>query len=390
MKNVIFDFDGTLADSRQLVIKAMRAGFAQANLPEPDDATTLSIMGIPLEIGVHQITPASCTQEDYDAIIAGFRNFYLSHHDQLELYPNVKETLAQLVASGHDLFIASSKSRPALQEELTALGIIDYFKYILSADDVKFAKPAPDAVVSLVKTFKLDPAATVMVGDATFDLEMGKGAGVFTCAVEWGAQDHEQLSEVGPDAIASEFAQLADIDKMIANPPVTIRLLQADDAERLYQLIKTNRQYLGKWFRWVEQIDSLAAERLVVENKLTNRADGNLNFAIMLEDELVGVISLHHIDLLNNSATVKFWLASGYSKRGVMEKAVPQVVAYAFSTLSLNTLRVTVDTANTAAMRVVTRNGFSQDGKLVAWKKKADGYHDFWLYSKKTFCTPKH
>lgn len=390
MKNLIFDFDGTLADSRKLVVHAMRAGFAKAGLPQPADELTLSIMGIPLEIGVKQILPQHLSAADqrdaYDDIVRGFRHYYLSHHEDLELYPNVKATLTALKQSGHRLFVASSKSRDALKEELATLGIINDFEYILSSNDVKYAKPAPDAVVSLVRTFDLAKNDTVMIGDASFDLAMGKHAGVFTCAVTWGAQSQAQLKSCKPDVVLDEFSQLAKIDDYITTGAVTLRQIEISDAKRLYQLVKTNQQHLGQWFDWVSGIDSQNDEELALRKQLMQARTGqSIDFAIELDKTLVGVISLQAIDLQNNSAAVKFWLAAAYCKRGVMAKAVPLLESYAFSTLDLHRLRLQINERNTAAIEVANSNQFMLDGRLVDWHKTLAGYDDVLIFSKKTY-----
>lgn len=202
MQNFIFDFDGTLANSGKTGELATQAAFEELGYPAPSEAEINYYMGIPIEVSFKKMLPGGVDGGDFDTLLEVFRKHYRAlEADNLALFPKVKETLETLVSEGKKLYVVSSKHSTALLRNLEGLGIDQLFTKVIGSDHVEHFKPAPDGVLAVVESGDLDKDACVMIGDAIFDLQMGKSAGVHTGAVAWGAHDVAALKEEKPDYV---------------------------------------------------------------------------------------------------------------------------------------------------------------------------------------------
>ena len=120
--------------------------------------------------------------------------------------------LSRLRAAGIGLAIASSRSSFTLAPLLRDMGLDGTFDVIVCGDGVKHPKPAPDAVLEVLRRMDVPAAEALVVGDMPVDIEMGRAAGVRTCGVLWGNATREQLAAAGADFIA---ASMEDIVAML-------------------------------------------------------------------------------------------------------------------------------------------------------------------------------
>jgi phosphoglycolate phosphatase len=202
---IIFDLDGTLIDSARCVIHATQAAFEQHELPVPSAEQIIGSMGLPIE----QSFVRWSGQDDATQLIAEFRVIYIDCSPRLiEVFPGLAEMLHQLHAAGNTLTIATSKKREVAEMNLRDCGLASYFARVVGSNDVQNYKPHPETAMKLLEEFEADPAETWVVGDSTFDLEMGRGAGCRTCAVTWGAHSGVDLAGAKPDAIVSMASEL--------------------------------------------------------------------------------------------------------------------------------------------------------------------------------------
>ena len=135
-------------------------------------------------------------------------------HDRPEagrdtIYPNVIETLKVLKSQGIILTIASSRSHASLAEYVESRGLSSLISYILGADDVNKGKPDPEPVKRTLQRFGINPEEAIVVGDTSFDIQMGRKAGTRTCGVTYGNGSMESLSDA--DWIIDDFGKLLDI-----------------------------------------------------------------------------------------------------------------------------------------------------------------------------------
>lgn len=208
---IIFDFDGTLGDTRRNILLTMRQTMEALSLPVADEATTAATIGLPLRDCYLQIYP-DLSDAMVDACAATYRRLFDINKKQLvpALFPHVRETLAELHARGYVLTVASSRSSASLREFLSDMGIIGYISLILGADDVARAKPDPEPVLQTLRTLAIPAAETLVVGDMPVDILMGARAGARTCAVTYGNATPAALRAAGADFLISDIAQLLE------------------------------------------------------------------------------------------------------------------------------------------------------------------------------------
>lgn len=212
--NYIFDFDGTLMDTSDLILQTIKATIKEMNLPEKTDNECRSIIGIRTDEAGKYLYPNS------DISNAEFARVFRSNYDRLKPdaqekpYPGVLETLSRLKESGCGLAIASSRRLASLCEYLDSIGIKDWFAYIVGADSVNKGKPDPEPVLTILKALGWDADDTMVVGDADVDIMMGNAAGCTTCAVTYGNGSLASLQSAHPNFI---IADLADLFKIIAD-----------------------------------------------------------------------------------------------------------------------------------------------------------------------------
>ncbi|MEJ6400297.1 HAD family hydrolase [Nicoliella lavandulae] len=212
MQNYIFDFDLTLIDSGRVNVLSTQAAFEKMGWEKPTPETVSYYTGIPIEQSFPKMAPDNATNEQIQKLLTVFVHEYEKlEPGNLKLFPGIKDALTTLHQAGKQLFIATSNRTEVVTRNTKALGIYDYFDEIVGFDQVEKAKPEPDTVLKIVADHHLDKNETIMIGDATFDLEMGKNAGVHTAGVLWGAHDKQALINVHPDYLLDQTSQLLDI-----------------------------------------------------------------------------------------------------------------------------------------------------------------------------------
>lgn len=209
IKLAILDFDGTLGDTTALIVRTTQAAIRELGLPARSDAECASMIGLRLV----EIPPVLFPEEkvDCDLYAATYRRLFheFDTDGAVQLYPNVLETLKNLHQKGIILTIASSRSRNTLDKYIDNLGLTDIVTYILGANDVKEGKPHPEAVFKTLERFNIPAEQTVMVGDTTFDIEMGINAGTKTCGVTYGNGSRASLAKA--DWLIDDFKELANV-----------------------------------------------------------------------------------------------------------------------------------------------------------------------------------
>jgi HAD superfamily hydrolase (TIGR01549 family) len=212
LQNYFFDFDKTLASTGDVSVNAMKLAFEDMNLVVPKTNTILNYMGIPAEISVKEMATIPLSSTEIEQLCARFREIYERQElSATRLYPEVAEMLARLQSAGKQLFIVSSKQTAAVRRNLNHLQIESYFTTVIGCDLVQHYKPAPDGILMLLKQKQLNPTESVMIGDAKYDLQMVKAAGVKTCGVTWDAFDVESLKREHPTFLLEHPLQLVNI-----------------------------------------------------------------------------------------------------------------------------------------------------------------------------------
>ncbi|MBO5419191.1 MAG: HAD family hydrolase [Bacteroidales bacterium] len=209
IRMVILDFDGTIADTAAVIIKTTQATISELGLPSRTDEQCAAMIGLRLV----EIPPVLFPECDIDGdLYAGtYRRLFHKFNTEgaVEVYPNVVETLKTLKAKGLILTIASSRSHASLAEYVESLGLSSLISLTLGADDVDKGKPDPEPVNRTLERFGLSPENVIVVGDTSFDIQMGKNAGTATCGVTYGNGSRESLRDA--DWLVDDFGKLLDI-----------------------------------------------------------------------------------------------------------------------------------------------------------------------------------
>lgn len=209
IKAVILDFDGTLANTTDVIIRTMYAMIKELNLPERTYQECAATIGLRLpEVQKALFPDADLSPDAYAQTYRRLFNVFNSD-GAVKIYPNVLETLAELKNRGMTLTIASSRSHRTLDDFVRNLGLTDTITYVLGGEDVTQGKPAPQAVNMTLKKYGLRPEEVIVVGDTVFDIDMGRNAGTKTCGVTYGNGSRESMADA--DWLIDDFSELLEL-----------------------------------------------------------------------------------------------------------------------------------------------------------------------------------
>ena len=190
---VIFDFDGTLGDSQKLITDTMLATIERLNLPMRSREECARTIGLPLKECFSSIIPMSNEQAEECAKVYSEIFNVKNVPGVVKAFPGVVETLERLSSQGIMMSIASSRSHRTLAKLMDELDLSKYITYLIAADDVVEKKPAAESVLKTLRHFNVEAHETLVVGDAEFDILMGRNAGTHTCGVTYGNGSRESL-----------------------------------------------------------------------------------------------------------------------------------------------------------------------------------------------------
>ena len=201
IRAVLYDFDGTLADSTDLIMRCyrhtMRTHLGQA----PPDADWLSGFGMTLET---QLRRFARDEAEAEAMLDTYRTYQNTIHDDLlRPFPGAAETVAELDRRGYRLAIVTSKHRRSAMRGMELCGIVSHFDVIVTPEDVAEPKPHPEPVLLALQKLGVAPEEALFVGDSPHDIAAGRAAGTRTAAALWGPFGREALEKAGPDAFLS-------------------------------------------------------------------------------------------------------------------------------------------------------------------------------------------
>jgi pyrophosphatase PpaX len=196
-RTVLFDLDGTLIDSIDLILASYRHTTLTHRGAVLPDGVWLEGLGTPLRA---QFGRLSDDPAEVEAMVETYRAHNLAYHDRMVCaYTGVLPAVAALAAGGRALAVVTSKLREGARRGLRHCGLDGYFPVIVAADDVARHKPDPEPVRKALALLGADPAAAVFVGDSPHDLAAGRAAGVATAAALWGPFPRDQLEPWEPD-----------------------------------------------------------------------------------------------------------------------------------------------------------------------------------------------
>jgi pyrophosphatase PpaX len=209
IRAVLWDFDGTLADSTELIMRCYRYTMATHLGEPPPDEEWLSGFGMTLE---SQIARFARSDEENQAMLHTYRSYQLSCHDtMLRPFAGAVETVAELARQGVALAIVTSKHREAALRGMDLCGLMDHFPVIVTPEDVTHPKPHPEPVVHALRELRVSPADTLFVGDSPHDIASGRGAGTRTAGALWGPFSRPALEAARPNALLERPADVLEL-----------------------------------------------------------------------------------------------------------------------------------------------------------------------------------
>ena len=214
MKLAVFDCDGTLVDGQADVCWSMRQAFERAELPAPDDNEVRRIVGLSLGVAIRELAP-DLKDEQNRAVVEFFKSSFRARREEGSLHEPLYDGIADLLCGLHDggwsLAVATGKSDRGLQACLATHGLTDLFVSLQTADRHP-SKPHPAMLEAALFEAGATPDEAVMIGDTSFDIEMGRAAGVAAIGVAWGYHDPHELHQCGAVGVADD---VADLEKML-------------------------------------------------------------------------------------------------------------------------------------------------------------------------------
>lgn len=204
--SLIFDFDGTLADSYDAIAASVNHVRAQRALTPLSVAEVRRLVGRgPVYLLSHTIPGA-----DTDQALAAYR----AHHptvmyEMTRLLPGAIKALTAGRTAGLRMAVCSNKPRIFTHKLLEHLGIAEFFQAVLGPEDVPRPKPAPDMLLAAMQQLQVISSETLYVGDMVVDVETARAAGAGVWIVPTGSDDLACLQAARPDRLLRDLHELA-------------------------------------------------------------------------------------------------------------------------------------------------------------------------------------
>ena len=205
---VVFDFDGTLADTNKCIVSSWQHTLRRMGLPEVSAERIQAPIGLPLKDSFRIAVPEERLDEAVDIY---HEAFHAVARDSVTAFDGVREALEAISSLGIDMAVASSRGNDSLEDLVDALDMTKYFRLICGGEFAEHPKPAPDLVLHILSELGVSASDTLVVGDAVFDIGMGNSAGCRTCGVTWGNQSREQLMTSSPDMVIDRVEELVPL-----------------------------------------------------------------------------------------------------------------------------------------------------------------------------------
>ena len=203
IRGLLFDNDGTLVDTHDLILDSMRFATRTYLGRVIPDERLMAKVGIPL---ADQMLDFTDTLEQRDELLRVYREYNHAHHDTtVKLFPGVLDGLRVLREAGFKMGVVTSKTHWLAQRGLEIVGAWPYLDGLIGAGECAESKPHPAPILAGAEMLGLPPEDCLYIGDAPFDIHAGNAAGCLTVAAEWGMFSREDLAPENPDWWCPDF-----------------------------------------------------------------------------------------------------------------------------------------------------------------------------------------
>lgn len=204
---VVFDLDGTIVDSVELIVVSFQHAIREVLGREISREESIAYVGRPLREQMTIFSP-----EHADELVDSYREFNHREHDRmLKLYDGILHLLNGLEKAGVKVGLVTSKSRYTTQMAFDLTGIESYFDATICADESPKNKPSPDPILACLEELGIPPGDAAYVGDSPADIQAARAAGVEPIAVTWGVFDPATLAAEKPDRLVHTIPELAEL-----------------------------------------------------------------------------------------------------------------------------------------------------------------------------------
>ncbi|WP_026394039.1 HAD family hydrolase [Acetobacterium malicum] len=210
--HLIFDLDGTLVDTSPDIVAAVQYLIKKYGLPEKTDASIQSCIGG----GARNVLLKSLGEERESLIDAEILPLFVAYYTSncavhSRLYEGVREILEQYREAGKKLSVATFKIRSATMNIFERFALTPYFDVIITADDVKNPKPAPDCIDAIINHYGAEKADFILIGDTRTDYLTATNAGIDVCGVTYGYNSPELMISLKPAYVIDRMAELPSV-----------------------------------------------------------------------------------------------------------------------------------------------------------------------------------
>ncbi|MEI7832995.1 MAG: HAD family hydrolase [bacterium] len=216
-KAVLFDLDGTIADTNEIIQRTLAETLQRASGREWPLDEVMGAWGLILREQLHILYPPI----DLEVAAEFYRRRYSELHDEmLREFAGVDELLERLIAEGYALGIVTSKKHANAQHTVDDLGMTQQFKCIIAEEDAPRVKPAPDPIIAALKQLKVTADEALYVGDNPDDMIAAHAAGMKAVAVSWSLRTREELLTAGADFFIDSPMELMQV--LAAEPDLVL------------------------------------------------------------------------------------------------------------------------------------------------------------------------
>lgn len=204
---LIFDWDGTLANSTGMIASCVQVAAREAGLRELSFSEASFVIGLGLNEAITYLFGEGISAAQRTQMAEGYKHHYYAQDIETPLFEGAFDALINLERLGFNLAVATGKGRKGLNKSLELTGLNKLMKATRCVDECP-SKPNPQMILELLEETNSLKSRALMIGDTTFDLEMAKKAGLSSLAVNYGAHNHQDLAQFNPLAHFETFAQL--------------------------------------------------------------------------------------------------------------------------------------------------------------------------------------
>jgi len=211
---LLFDLDGTLIDSVDLLLAAFHHAFDAHQLEAPADEQWIAGIGTPLAAQLRQYVSDEALLE---RVIGTYRTYQREHHDRLlREYDGARDTVALLKARGHPMALVTSKSIDLAHRALEYAGLSASIDVVVGLESTERHKPNPDPVLFALRALGAEASNAAFIGDSPHDMLAGNAAGVVTVAALWGPFSRQTLLATSPTTLAEHIRDIPGIIDRLA------------------------------------------------------------------------------------------------------------------------------------------------------------------------------